>query len=590
MQIKHYFWVIRRWLWLIIIGTVLCTVATLAVSYLSKPLYQADALMQVNSQSGASDSSTIYANQDLAVKYALLVTQNDTLTMVMKQVHGVTIDQLRKDVSDSQLNSSDVIQVNAQDGDPQLAIAIANATANGFIQVENTKNTANTQLKITQATQDLNTTQTSINAAKTQLTTLVNNGADTTQIALQKDAVAQYQNTYDTIHANIQALQQQLQQESTPLVLIQPATTTTVLNRSVARNTAIAALLGLVLMIILALLLDWIDVNIKTAEDVKNLAQLRSLGDVPLSKAPLLLPRSDTTASSIDRTIEQAFTGIGLSLNMFSQKPTAFMFTSVHEKAGSTTSAIDAALVLTHLGRRVLLIDMNLHQPALAAHFHHPNTQGLTNNLPDLQNLQPRVLSKWLVQWQTPIKNLWLLPTGPQSGSMFTIQHVANVQTIVEHLLHGNPEQHLIDVVIFDAPSMQSNTDAMVITQGVDGTILVVEAGKENKETLQHAADTFRRLGAPVIGVIVNRRTNKHQPYIYAPQKNTHSNDDDPEEIIVPKIYTYKNPASQSGSPSFSPSSHSAFAPARPQLKANPPSNVPPLPQQGMNGEATFQK
>jgi hypothetical protein len=55
----------------------------------------------------------------------------------------------------------------------------------------------------------------------------------------------------------------------------------------------------------------------------------------------------------------------------------------------------------------------------------------------------------------------------------------------------------------------------MVLAPLTDATLLVVEAGKEQRETLEKARAMLQRLGAPILGVAINRQQAKHRSYFY---------------------------------------------------------------------------
>jgi ATPases involved in chromosome partitioning len=78
---------------------------------------------------------------------------------------------------------------------------------------------------------------------------------------------------------------------------------------------------------------------------------------------------------------------------------------------------------------------------------------------------------------------------------------------------HLQPE--LVDIIIFDAAALAEGTDAYLLAAIADATVLIVEAGKEHKDTLHQLSSTFQQFGAPILGVIVNRQQKRHRSYFY---------------------------------------------------------------------------
>ncbi len=83
-------------------------------------------------------------------------------------------------------------------------------------------------------------------------------------------------------------------------------------------------------------------------------------------------------------------------------------------------------------------------------------------------------------------------------------------------LQQSNTPSSDIDVIIFDAPALDEGPDTIALAPVTDGTVLVIEAGKERPEALNKAQGTLQRLGSPIIGVVVNRQRAKHRTYFYA--------------------------------------------------------------------------
>src|SRR5581483_6375284 len=200
----------------------------------------------------------------------------------------------------------------------------------------------------------------------------------------------------------------------------------------------------------------------------------------------------------------------------------ALLVTSLHQASGTSTIAAHLALNLAQSGLRVLLVDANLRKPALHQTFHVVNARGLSSSLGDVYVLQKRAteIYSWLQTWTTQVPNLWMLPAGPGSIAPISLLRAPELQKLVNRLLQDGSEengssQKLIDLIIFDTPALLDEADATVLALLCDSSLLVVEAAKERKEALQKANAALQRLGAPVLGVVVNRQKAGHRSYLY---------------------------------------------------------------------------
>ncbi len=519
MQLRHFVWVIQRWLWLILLGTLICSGATYLITKRTPPVYEASALIQVNDV-GSTGNSSVFNNQALAVSYALQITSNDVFQKVSKELPGVTVNELQTAVSAAPLDNTQLIQVLADARDPVQAANIANSVTTVFIQQQIAKESAINQRAAARLLQELVTAKANVDNAQAQLTKLVNTQAPQNQITHQTDILDSYQVNYDTLFTSYNQIQLQENLISNSLSIPQSAMPpTTAKGHSTLLNTGIAGALGLLLTIVFALLIDWLDRTIKTSEDVAQLAMLEPLGSVPLSRS------SANKAIVDDADLEQAFVTISTSFRVLSRGQRSILVTGLRSRVGTSTTASWLAQALAQSGMRVLLVDANLHRPTQHETFNFPNTTGVTNSLSNINRFQQQSLAfkqAWLKRWSTSVPNLFLLPAGPQVTHVETIQLTAKLQALAEWLLRHNdaPSSEMvsgdIDIIIFDAPALEEGATTIALAPVTDSTVLVIEAGKERPEALAKAQTTFQRLGSPIIGVVVNRQQTKHRTYFYA--------------------------------------------------------------------------
>ena len=71
------------------------------------------------------------------------------------------------------------------------------------------------------------------------------------------------------------------------------------------------------------------------------------------------------------------------------------------------------------------------------------------------------------------------------------------------------------DVVLFDSPPATVVTDAAVLARQVDGVLLVTEAGNTRREIAQRAKEDLTKVGANVLGVVLNKLSLRGAGYYY---------------------------------------------------------------------------
>lgn len=518
MQIRYYTRVIQRWLWLLLLSTLFCAGATYAISQHTPPVYQASTLLQVNAI-GTADSGSVFANQALAVSYALLINSNDVLQQVVQRISGESLAVLQTNVSASPEENTQIIQIRANADTPQKAALIANTVAQVFIALQVQKASAPQQSLSTQLTHLLAVQKAQIDSDEGQLVTLQNANVSADQISRQRDKISSDQANYNATLTNYQQVQLQLLNATNIISQVQIATPPDVASSPrVMLDTLVAAALGLLLAITLVFLLDWIDTTIKTPEDVVCRTSLTALGSITLAKQPPLLQGQPLTSLYAEKTIERDFITLSTSLCRLSEQEEqrTLLITGLHQEVGVTTTAVYLALALAQMGKRVLLIDANMRNPALHQLFHAQNIRGLVNCLSEVYHFREGIAQQWLNQWSTGVPNFWVLPTGPIPAHPATILCSQELSLLISWLSgQQDGSSGLLDFILFDAPALNDYADTLALASITTATVLVIEAGKEREEAILATAATLKRMGATIFGVVVNRQTSRHYSSIY---------------------------------------------------------------------------
>ena len=364
-------------------------------------------------------------------------------------------------------------------------------------------------------------TRLDLDAAQEYLNVLRNNHAAPASIAQQKSLVDTDQTNYGLLLTDYSQLQVQKLQAATILSIAQTAQPPDrPSSPQTLTNMLLAAAMSLLLMILLVLLLDWLDTTIKTGQDVINLAGLIPLGCIPASSQTEEAGLLDLAGTS-SIPVREALNTVGVHVRAQLKGQRFLLVSGVGTRAGVTTVAVHLAISLAQSGMRILLLDTNQHRPLLHEIFRGPNTNGLSNRLADIERFreQPALYpNNWLQHWKTPIANLWLIPTGPPAPQPVAAG-IQALQQLKEWLVGERqiPNQSsilpLIDLIICDTAPLSEGGDTYALSTIADGIILVIEAGKEQKETLCNIHTLH--LQAPILGVVVNRQKAGQMPYYY---------------------------------------------------------------------------
>jgi len=255
----------------------------------------------------------------------------------------------------------------------------------------------------------------------------------------------------------------------------------------------IGALVGLGLALALIVIFEWVDDRPGSLEEVQEILGLEILTVIPrLSRRHLSKSIEETPA------LMEGSYKLSASLNAAqSIKPfKLIMVTSALPGEGKSTIAANLALSLATSGKRVLLVDANLRDPALHEYFQLDNFDGLAG-----------VFSKMLAQSKvelqgegTQIPSLHVLTAGVLTGNPADF-----LQSPLAHSLFEDFKKADFDYVIFDTPPWLPVADAQILASHVQTIILVVDVSKTPRKLLLRAKKMLSRTRTPVLGVALNK-------------------------------------------------------------------------------------
>jgi len=270
-------------------------------------------------------------------------------------------------------------------------------------------------------------------------------------------------------------------------------------------NLALAALFGLGLGVIAALVLEALDETLATPDDVEKKLGVPVLGVVPL------LDKGQTTAAAL-ADIRSGFSEAYYSLRTALQfstpdgAPSSMLVSSARPAEGKSTTAYAVALNLARVGKRVLLIDGDLRNPSMHRVVGVENDRGMSNLLSGSSDLQS-------VVQRTRQDNLFFIPCGPLPpnpaelwGSDRLRQFLAEARNNFDH-------------VIVDGPPVLGFADSPLLAASVGGVLFVLESRGTRRGQARGALRRLKVGRAHLLGAVLtkfNAKTTSYGGYDYA--------------------------------------------------------------------------
>ncbi|MGM7634659.1 CpsD/CapB family tyrosine-protein kinase [Bacillus sp. Hm123] len=191
-----------------------------------------------------------------------------------------------------------------------------------------------------------------------------------------------------------------------------------------------------------------------------------------------------------------------ITFSSVGQEIRSLMVTSPSPGEGKSTTAANLAIVFAQQGKKVLLVDADLRKPTMHHTFNIVNNVGLTNVLTKQKALsaamQPSQLDQLHILCSGPI------PPNPAEllGSYMMAEFMQEAYQQYE-------------VVIFDTPPVLLVTDAQVVANQCDASILVVSSGQTNADTAMKAKEVLQSAQSKLLGVVLNNMSSKKVGYDY---------------------------------------------------------------------------
>jgi len=149
------------------------------------------------------------------------------------------------------------------------------------------------------------------------------------------------------------------------------------------------------------------------------------------------------------------------------------------------------AIVLAQLGKRVVLVDADLHKARLHEIFRVSNRIGVVSVL--AENAIPTEALQ-----QTSIPNVSVVTSGPISPNPSALLSSDAMRKFLEFLSMN------FDYVVLDTPPVSPVADAFLIGSVVDGVVLAVRGGVTPRESVARTRDKLLRSGVRILGVLIN--------------------------------------------------------------------------------------
>jgi len=367
-------------------------------------------------------------------------------------------------------------------------------------------------------------------------------------------------------------------------VIDPPELPTSPIRPNKSMNILVGLLVGLIVGSILVFVIEALDTNLKTSEDVEQFTQLSVLANIPKIKANTngnldrFPPEKRPTREEVNRLVAfydsqsnaaEAFRVLRTNLQFASAdfRSNAVVVTSPQPGEGKSTTAINLAITTAQLGYNTLLVDADLRRPILNTIFHINREPGLSDILRSpvfSQIIEDHLANKKSAMWDDFIRGD-AHGTAPQAGpepydllvqnqrldftnlsklytevdrSVVTFEGIDNLSILpagaavsnASEILGSKLMTHFVslvkkkyDLVIFDTPPVMVVTDTALLGKLCDGVIMVCLVGQIHQRSLSRSLELLQKGNAKIWGVVMNQSSEERVPRSYRKYYQSHA-------------------------------------------------------------------
>ncbi|HAS81676.1 MAG TPA: hypothetical protein DCS43_03100 [Verrucomicrobia bacterium] len=341
--------------------------------------------------------------------------------------------------------------------------------------------------------------------------------------------------------------------------ILEPATLGDPIGTARMRKTVAGGMLGLMLGVILAFVLDNLDTSVRTISEVEDIFQLSVVGVIPhfsMNDVSGENKRSKPSTRSLRRllpleslaTLRSAFgrlrtshasvgggeplyeeesrrlivpfapnspaseafrtlqTNLRIAVNHAPQK--VIMVTSASPGEGKTSTLVNVAITFAQAGMRTLLVEADMRRPQIHRTFGLQRERGLA------EILQGEIV------WQEAVKDHADVALGSRKmAELATTPGMDNLSIITSGNRTTQPAELLAqpmfdillkewdaayDVVLIDSPPVIPVPDSIIMAEKIRRVVLVYQQGTTARQMTQRAIVNLQTTGADILGIVLN--------------------------------------------------------------------------------------
>ncbi|HEY52552.1 MAG TPA: hypothetical protein G4N94_03760, partial [Caldilineae bacterium] len=288
MELRQYWELLRKWLWLIILTTLVAGAAAFVFSIRQTPVYQSSTRLLVTQ--GSEEVSDLFgANSKVTGTFANVLSSRSMIEAAAQRV-GLTdidIDQLEDQITVQPLRDTQLIDLRVEHISPEIAADLANALPVVFSEFYTQQQTARFQESKRVLQKELDQLDTTLQALEVEMQNLreANDVEADSQRSVLQLQLSQLRSSYSNTLSQLESIQLTEAKALDTLAVVDVAKPDyQPIRPRVLMNTLLAAIVGAMIGLGAAFLIEYLDDTVKNPDDVGRVTGLSTLGVIARQK------------------------------------------------------------------------------------------------------------------------------------------------------------------------------------------------------------------------------------------------------------------------------------------------------------------
>ncbi|MCA9974542.1 MAG: hypothetical protein KC413_02290, partial [Anaerolineales bacterium] len=284
MELREYAALIWRWLWLIILGTVIAGASAYLISRNQPAIYRSTSILLVSE--GAADSNeyrSLLVGEQLAQSYVKRLTNYQVLEQAIANI-GIDMepDELQKQVQVSLVDETQLIALSVLNRDPHTASRLANEIPTVFAQRNIEQQLERFASSKENLESELRQIEAELKAAELALTNVQEQmPQDINAIEQANNNVIRLRDTHSLLLQSYENVRVAEASSLNTIIIDEMARSPeTPISPKIKNNTLLAAAVGCMIAVGLAFLVEYLDDTIKNPRELEQGTGLTPLGSI----------------------------------------------------------------------------------------------------------------------------------------------------------------------------------------------------------------------------------------------------------------------------------------------------------------------